>query len=71
MAPIADILPAEENFLETMRLDEPRRATWTVSRSDGHWIIGWADEDGELMATGEGRTFAEAWEAVESIFSAD
>jgi hypothetical protein len=71
MGRITDILPAEEDFLETMRLDGPPRATWTISRRDGHWIIGWADEDGELMATGEGSTFAEAWEAAESIFIAE
>jgi hypothetical protein len=54
MAPIHDILPAEEDFLERMRLDGPPRGTWTISRRDGHWIIGWADEDGELIATGRG-----------------
>ena len=28
----------------------------------GHWIIGAAGEENDLMATGEGSTFAEAWE---------
>ena len=71
---IADILPAEENFLETMRdmgKSGRPRFTWTISLQGGHWIIGAAGEENDLMATGEGSTFAEAWEVIESIYLAD
>jgi hypothetical protein len=56
MASIADILPAEENFLETMRDlgGSGGRFIWTISLQGGHWTIGWADEQNELIATGEG-----------------
>ena len=53
MASIADILPAEENFLETMRDlgGSGGRFIWTISLQGGHWTIGWADEQNELIAT--------------------
>ena len=70
MASIADILPAEVNFLETMRDlgGSGGRFIWTISLQGGHWTIGWADEQNELIATGEGSTFAEAWAASESKY---
>jgi hypothetical protein len=60
---VDDTVAGEHDFIETMRclaID----TTWTIAKKGDRWAILWANGQGEILATGEGATFAEAWDAV-------
>jgi hypothetical protein len=58
-----EALSAEQDFIETMRCLAVD-ASWTIARKGDRWAILWGNGQGEILATGEGATFAEAWDAV-------
>lgn len=63
---------AEQDLLDLLRGKQARDFTITVSVKAGHWIVELADPSGSSHgSSGEGATFADAWQRQQPWWALD